>query len=103
MDNYEARIAEWLCNDPALRDPALALAKNATGLEAVNPLHSWVNLLLFDIGYGVQVDDLLWISNRDADVETARKIRSDLGSLLFSLANWDHVCQLVLAHHKKEM
>lgn len=101
--DYEERIARWLTNDPGLVAPAVKLASGVTGLEAVNPLWSWVYNLLFDTGYGVQVDDLLWVSNRDASVEDATKIRDEIGPVMFSVANWDRVSQMVKAYANKEL
>lgn len=101
--DYEARIAEWLGNDTALRGETLALLRQATGLEDLNPLKSWAQVILFDPGYGVVVDDLAWITSRGGDVAAAEKIRNEVGAVLFSAANWDRVCRLVTSCIDKEM
>lgn len=100
--DYEERIARWLAGDPGLAAPALSIASGVTGLEDLNPLHTWVTNLLFDPGYGVVVEDLLWVSNREADVHEAVVIRAEIGAVLFSVANWGRVSQLVKAYANKE-
>jgi hypothetical protein len=103
MMDYEDKIARWLAGDPGLVAPALSIASRVTGLEDLHPLRVWVANLLFDPGYGVVVEDLLWISNRDGDVDRAVGIRAEVGPVFFSLANWDRVTQMVKAYATKEM
>lgn len=103
MIDHEEKIARWLTGDPGLVTPTVAIASRVSGLEDLHPLRVWVVNLLFDPGYGIVAEDLLWISNRHADVDAAVSIRNEIGSVFFSLANWDRVTQLVKAYTTKEM
>lgn len=102
MLDYEARIAEWLANDPGLRSASVNLARRTNGLEDIHPLRTWVITILFDLGYGVVVDDLNWITTHGGNVTEADRIRTELTSLTFSVANWDRVSRLLLAYTSKE-
>jgi hypothetical protein len=100
--DYEERIARWLSDDPGLAGAARAMAFTVSGVEDLNPLRLWVMNLLFDAGYGVVVDDLTWVSNRDGDVNEAAVVRAEVGSVLFSVANWHRVTQLVKVYTEEK-
>lgn len=103
MIDYEERIARWLSDDPGLARPALVIASGIDDMEELNPLRLWVTNVLFDPGYGVFVDDLTWVANRGGNVNEAAVIRAEIGSVLFAVADWGRVSQLVKAYVKKEM
>jgi hypothetical protein len=103
MMDYEERIARWLSGDPGLADGARSIAVGVPVFTDLNPLRIWATNLLFDPGYGVVVDDLLWVSNRGADVNEAAVVRAEIGPVLFSVANWTRVAEKVKAYTDKEM
>jgi hypothetical protein len=91
-----------LTGDPGLRDPALSLAAGSTGLEDASELRAWVYTLLYDTGYGVVVEDLLWVSNRGGDVEAARRMRLEVSRIDLALIRWDVVIDLIKASIKND-